>query len=59
MVELPGNLLEILVCPSCHAPLAVDHEKDELVCTGTECGLAYPVANGIPVLLIDEARSTR
>lgn len=59
MVELPGALLEILVCPSCHASLAVDHEKSELVCTGTECALAYPVANGIPVLLIDEARSTR
>jgi uncharacterized protein YbaR (Trm112 family) len=48
--------LEILACPNCHGSLAVDHERDELVCLGPDCGLAYPVRQGIPVLLIDEAR---
>ena len=31
-VELAPELLEILACPNCHGPLAVDHERDELVC---------------------------
>ncbi|RCK70738.1 Trm112 family protein [Desertihabitans brevis] len=56
-VELPPELLEILACPNCHAALAVDHDADELVCTSGECGLAYPVRDQIPVLLVDEARS--
>ncbi|MGI8458484.1 MAG: Trm112 family protein [Propionibacteriaceae bacterium] len=55
-VELASELLEILACPNCHGALAVDHDKDELVCTNPECGLAYPVRDGIPVMLIDEAR---
>ncbi|MEP6695445.1 MAG: Trm112 family protein [Pseudonocardiales bacterium] len=49
-------LLEILACPRCHAALAVDEAAAELVCTGEGCGLAYPVRDDIPVLLIDEAR---
>jgi len=56
VVELAPELLEILACPNCHGTLAVDHERDELVCTAADCGLAYPVRHGIPVLLIDEAR---
>lgn len=55
-VELAPELLEILACPNCHGALAVDHERDELVCLAADCGLAYPVRDGIPVLLIDEAR---
>ena len=55
-VELAPELLEILACPNCHGALAVDHERDELVCLAPDCGLAYPVRQGIPVLLIDEAR---
>ena len=47
-------LLEILACPKCHASLSPDEAADELVCTG--CGLAYPVRDDIPVLLVDEAR---
>jgi len=53
-VNLEPWLLEILACPACHAPLRVDEAADELVCTG--CGLAYPVRDDIPVLLVDEAR---
>lgn len=47
-------LLEILACPESKAPLRYDAETDELVCD--ESGLAYPVRDGIPVLLVDEAR---
>jgi len=47
-------LLEILVCPASRAPLRVDLAAGELVCD--ESGLAYPVRDGIPVLLVDEAR---
>ncbi len=53
-MNLEPWLLEILACPACHAPLRVDEAAEELVCTG--CGLAYPVRDDIPVLLIDEAR---
>lgn len=55
-VDLAPELLEILACPHCHGALAVDHDRDELVCVAADCGLAYPVRQGIPVLLIDEAR---
>ncbi|NSC22052.1 Trm112 family protein [Streptomyces albus subsp. chlorinus] len=54
-MPLEAGLLEILACPACHAPLR--EEGDELHCTGgAECGLVYPVRDGIPVLLVDEAR---
>ncbi|WP_397203272.1 Trm112 family protein, partial [Nocardioides sp.] len=46
------GLLDIIVCPDCHGELKV--EAAELVCTS--CGLAYPVRDDIPVLLVDEAR---
>ena len=55
-MNLDPMLLEILACPNCHAELRVDDAASELVCTNTECGLAYPVRDDIPVLLIDEAR---
>jgi LSD1 subclass zinc finger protein len=50
------DLLAILACPSCRAPLAEDEGASELVCSGAGCGLAYPVRDGIPVLLVAEAR---
>ncbi|MDG9703180.1 Trm112 family protein [Streptomyces sp. DH37] len=53
-MPLEAGLLEILACPACHSPLR--EEGGELVCGGSECGLAYPVRDGIPVLLVDEAR---
>jgi len=55
-VNLDPALLEILACPDCHAELRVDEQASELVCTGADCGLAYPVSDDIPVLLVDEAR---
>ena len=54
-MKLDPALLEILACPQCRSPLRVDDPADELVCTG--CGLAYPVRDDIPVLLVDEARA--
>jgi uncharacterized protein YbaR (Trm112 family) len=50
-------LLDVLACPHDHAPLRVDEAAGELVCTGRDCGLAFPVRDGIPVLLLDEART--
>ena len=52
--ELDPGLLEIIVCPQCHADLLP--VGDELVCQGEGCGLIYPVRDAIPVLLVDEAR---
>jgi hypothetical protein len=54
MNEVPADLLELLVCPSCHTKLAWDYESAELACGG--CSLAYPVRGGIPILLVDQAR---
>jgi len=48
------KLLEILVCPLTKGPLAYDREAQELV--SKEAGLAYPVRDGIPIMLVDEAR---
>ena len=53
-MNLNPTLLEIIVCPDCHGKLRVDESAQELVCTA--CGLAYPVRDDIPVLLVDEAR---
>jgi uncharacterized protein YbaR (Trm112 family) len=55
-VQIDDWLLEILACPKCKAPLLADEPASELVCTNTGCGLAYPVRDDIPVLLVDEAR---
>jgi uncharacterized protein YbaR (Trm112 family) len=48
------KLLSILVCPVSKAPLDYDEEKEELICKAS--GLAYPVRDGIPVMLESEAR---
>lgn len=48
------RMLEALVCPEAHATLAYDAEKQELI--SKKAGLAYPIRNGIPVMLVDEAR---
>lgn len=56
-MNLDPKLLDLIVCPACHAHLAADEATSELVCTG--CGLAYPVRDDIPVLLVDEARQSR
>jgi len=52
--EIDPKLLEILVCPLTKGPLRYDREHRELV--SEKVGLAYPVRDGIPIMLIEEAR---
>ena len=54
MNPIDNKLLEILVCPVTKSPLRYDDENQELI--SDEAGLAYPIKDGIPVLLEDEAR---
>ncbi len=49
------KMLEALVCPLTRSLLTYDHDAQELV--SKAAGLAYPIRNGIPVMLIDEART--
>lgn len=59
-MTLEASLLEILACPADHASLSYRPEAadgaGELACTG--CDRVYPITDGIPVLLVDEARRT-
>ena len=48
------KLLSILVCPVSKAPLEFDEASQELICRAS--GLAYPIRDGIPVMLENEAR---
>ena len=48
------ELLSILVCPTSKAPLVFDEDNQELVCKAS--GLAYPIKDGIPVMLESRAR---
>ena len=50
------KLLEILVCPLTKTPLTYNKETQELV--SEQACLAYPIRNGVPIMLVDEARST-
>lgn len=52
--ELDPKLLEILVCPVTKGPLIYDPDKQELV--SKLAGLAYPIRDGVPMMLADEAR---
>ncbi len=54
MSTVDPKLLEILVCPLTKGPLRYDREKQELV--SEKAGLAYPIRDGIPIMLVDEAR---
>ena len=58
MSDGPGfdrKMLEALVCPQTHAVLTYDAERAELISKAAH--LAYPIRNGIPVMLISEARA--
>ena len=50
------KLLEILVCPLTKTPLNYNRETQELI--SEQAGLAYPIRNGVPIMLVDEARNT-
>ena len=56
-MALDQRLLEILVCPQCHGE--VEHKERRKVIVCAACGLQYPVRDGIPVMLAEEATSTR
>ncbi|MFP6770050.1 MAG: Trm112 family protein [Planctomycetaceae bacterium] len=48
-----GDLADLVVCPQCRSRLVLSAES--LVCTGSECRLSFPVREGIPLLLVEEA----
>lgn len=48
------ELLAILACPKCKAPVA--QAADTLRCQAKDCGLIYPIQDGIPIMLIDQAK---
>jgi uncharacterized protein YbaR (Trm112 family) len=52
---LDRKLLEVLVCPVTRGPLTYDRERGELVSPGAR--LAYPIRDGVPIMLPEEARS--
>jgi uncharacterized protein YbaR (Trm112 family) len=54
-VTFDRRMLEALICPRTQTGLKYDAEKQELI--STSANLAYPIRNGIPVMLIDEARA--
>ena len=54
MTTVDKKLLDILVCSVSKKPLSFDEETNELICE--ESGLAYPIKDGIPVMLPEEAR---
>ena len=54
MMTIDKKLLDILVCPVSKKPLSLNDETNELICK--ESGLAYPIKDGIPVMLPEEAR---
>jgi uncharacterized protein len=54
MTDVDPRLLEILGCPVTHGPLDYDRERQELISRGAR--LAYPIRDGVPVMLPEEAR---
>lgn len=52
--QIDSKLLEILVCPVTKTTLRYDKEAQELI--SSRAGLAYPIRDGIPIMLVDEAR---
>jgi uncharacterized protein len=54
MADIDPKLLEILVCPLTKGPLIYDRAAQELV--SPKAGMAYPIRDGIPIMLADEAR---
>lgn len=55
--EIDPKTLEILVCPLNRTPLIYDKEKQELISKSAH--LAYPIRNGVPIMLVNEARELK
>ena len=56
-ITLDLNLLKLLVCPLTKGPLKYDQEKSELI--SEKANLAFPIEDGIPIMLIDKARKIK
>tara|TARA_B100000787_G_scaffold146435_1_gene117024 strand:- start:53 stop:226 length:174 start_codon:yes stop_codon:yes gene_type:complete len=54
MSDIDGKMLEALICPQTGAPLKYDAERQELISKSAH--LAYPIRDGIPIMLVGEAR---
>jgi len=54
MIEVSKELLEILVCPVTKNPLVYDVDNQELI--SKDAGLAFPIRQGIPIMLVEKAR---
>ena len=52
---IDDDLLKILACPACKADVVLDNNK--IACT--KCGLIYPIKDGIPIMLIEEAEKPK
>jgi uncharacterized protein len=52
-MAISKDLLDILACPKCKGDLVLTEKEDGLICD--RCKLLYPIRDGIPVMLIDEA----
>lgn len=50
---LDRDLLDVLICPDCHGDVEYKERRQLIICTA--CGLQYPVRDGIPVMLVEEA----
>lgn len=53
--EIDPKMLELLVCPITKGPLRYDRSAQELI--SEQAGLAFPIRDGIPIMLVDEART--
>ncbi len=52
-IMIDTKLLEILACPACRGDVEYDMKNEKIICV--ECGRKYPVKDGIPVMLVEEA----
>jgi uncharacterized protein YbaR (Trm112 family) len=55
LAKTDPKMLEALICPETHGPLTYDCEAQELI--SKKAKLAFPIRHGIPILLVDEART--
>ena len=53
-MTIPKDLLDIMVCPKCKGQIKLTEEEDGLVCEA--CKLLYPINDGIPMMIIEDAK---
>ena len=52
-MPIPEDLIDMLVCPACRKPVQLTDSNNGLLCV--ECHLIFPIRDGIPIMLLDEA----